>query len=90
MAAGDAADSQSKASTQAMQTNGLLDITGATGRETAAALHADHEFQGRKDNAVGSDQKDNNGLHERFSMAKFPKKATRYRRNQFMNDQRHA
>ena len=85
MAPQDAARPEAQAAAEAVRADRLLGIIGTTGREAAAALDAEHEFQGRHDDAVGSDQKDNNGLHERFSMAKFPKKATRYRRNQWLN-----
>jgi hypothetical protein len=76
MAAQHAAHSEVKAAADAMGANGLLRVVGAGGRVTAAALHAEHDFQGRKNNAVNTDQKEGDGLHEPFSMAKFPKKAT--------------
>jgi hypothetical protein len=82
MAAQHAAHAETETAADAMRANGLLRIAGAVGRVTAAALHAEHDFQGCKGNAVNTDQKDGYRLHEPFSMAKFPKKATRYRRNQ--------
>jgi hypothetical protein len=39
-------------------------------------LQAEHDFQRRKNNAINTDQKEGNRLHEPISMAKFPKKAT--------------
>jgi hypothetical protein len=81
MAAQHAAHSETETTADTVRTNGLLRIVGAGGRITAASLHAEHDLQGRKNNAINADQKDGNRLHEPFSMAKFPKKATRYRRN---------
>jgi hypothetical protein len=86
MAAQHAAHSEAETAADAMHANGLLRIVGAGGRIPAAALHAEHDLQGRKSNAINTDQKDGNRLHEPFSMAKFPKKATRYRRNQPSRD----
>jgi hypothetical protein len=81
MAAQHAAHAEAETAADAVRANGLLHIFGAGGRITAATLDAKHDFQGRKSNAINMDQKDGNRLHEPFSMAKFPKKATRYRRN---------
>jgi len=82
MAAQHAAHTEAETSADAMRTNGFLRIMGAGRRIPAAALHAEHDFQRRKNNAINTDQKNSNRLHEPSSMAKFPKKATRYRRNQ--------
>jgi hypothetical protein len=76
MAAQHAAHSQAQTAADAMRANGLLGIVGAGGHVAAAALHPEHDLQGRKDNAINADQKNGNRLHEPLSMAKFPKKAT--------------
>jgi hypothetical protein len=77
MAAQDAAHAEIEAAADAVGADGFLDVTGATGSVAAAALHADHEFQGREDNAIGADEKYQKGLHEPPSMADFLKKAMR-------------
>jgi hypothetical protein len=82
MAAQYPASPQAKTTANAMRANGLLHIIGAGGRVPAAALQAKHDLQRRKSDAVNTDQKDSNRLHEPSSMAKFSQKATRYRRNQ--------
>jgi hypothetical protein len=61
--------------------DGLLRVERAAGHEAAAALDADHQLEGGEDDAVKPDQVDDNRLHEPLSMAKFPEKATCYRRN---------
>jgi hypothetical protein len=81
MAAENAASAQAQAPDQTMRTDRLLGIMRAGGGVPAAALQSEHELQRRKNDAISPDKKDGNRLHERFSMAKFPKKATRYRRN---------
>jgi hypothetical protein len=55
MAAQHAVHSEAETTADAMRTNGLLHIVGASGRVTAAALRAEHDFQGRKNNAVNPD-----------------------------------
>jgi hypothetical protein len=76
MTAQHAARAEAETAANTMRANGLLRIAGAGGRVPAAALHAQHDFQRRKSNAVNTDQKDGYRLHEPSSMAKFPKKAT--------------
>jgi hypothetical protein len=76
MAAQHAAQAQANTPADAMGTNRLLGVIGAGRNVPAAALQPEHDFQGRKGNAINVDQKDENRLHEPFSMAQFLKKAT--------------
>ena len=62
-----------------MRTDRLFRIAGARRRKPAGSLQARHDFQRSKDHAIGADEEDENRLHEPPSMARFPKKATRYR-----------
>jgi hypothetical protein len=89
MAAQHAAHTEAETAADAVRANGLLRIVGAGGRITAATLDAEHGFQGRKTNAINTDQKDGNRLHEPLSMAKFPKKATLLRRAVFFCGRRY-
>jgi hypothetical protein len=59
-----------------MGANRLLRVVGAGRRVTAAAWAAELEVPRLKNDAVSSNEKDGNRLHEPTSMAKFPKKAT--------------
>lgn len=77
MATGHAAQTKPKTTADAMGADGLFRIAGTTGGITTAALDADHELQGRKNNAIGADEEYQKGLHEPPSMADFSKKATR-------------
>jgi hypothetical protein len=76
MAAQHAPDTQAETAAKAVRTNGLLRVIGAGRHVAAAALQPKHDLQGREDNAVAADEKDDDRLHEPFSMAKFLKKAT--------------
>ena len=60
--------------------DGLLHVVGAGRHVATATLEAKHDLHGRKDNAINANEKDGNRLHERISMAKFPKKAMVVRR----------
>jgi hypothetical protein len=72
----DAARAEPETAAEAVRADGLLRVVGAGGHESAAALHAHHELERQEYHAVGADEEDGNRLHERLSMAKFPKKAT--------------
>jgi len=76
MAAHDASHAKANPETDAVSANRFFRVCGAVGRITAAALHAQHYLEGRKDHAIRADQKDGNRLHEPSSMTNFPKKAT--------------
>jgi len=80
MAAQDAVQAETETAANAMRTNRLFRILGAGGRIAAAALQAQHDFHGRKSDAINADEKDGNRLHEPSSMAKFLKKATLLRK----------
>jgi hypothetical protein len=82
MAPQNPAHPEPKATADPMRANSLLDIIGACGRIAATALYAEHDLQWRENNAIRMDEKDDNRLHEPFSMAKFLKKATRDHINQ--------
>ncbi len=75
MAAQDAARAESEAAANAVTADGFLHVMGATGSIAAAALDADHDFEGREDDAISADEEKKNRGHEPFSMADFLKKA---------------
>jgi hypothetical protein len=89
MAAQHAAHSKAETAADAMRANGLLRVVGAGGRITATALQAEHDFQRCKSNAINTDQKEGNRLHEPLSMAKFSKKATLLRKAVFSCERQH-
>lgn len=56
MASRQAAYSQAKPAAGTMCANGFFHVGGTRGGETAAALHSEHNFQGRKNDAIGADK----------------------------------
>ena len=70
-----AAYSQAKPPANAVRADGFLRVSRAGGGEAAAALQSEHDFQRRKNDTVGADEKNGNGLHEPPSMTYFFKKA---------------
>jgi hypothetical protein len=82
MATQNPAHPEPKTTADPMRANSLLHVIGARRDIAATALYAEHDLHGRKNNAISMDEKDDNRLHEPFSMAKFLKKATRDHINQ--------
>ena len=77
MTARDTVETQTESPAEPVGTDRFLDVVRAGRRVPAAALQAKHDLEGREDDPVNTDEKNDERRHEPTSMAKFPKKATR-------------